>query len=446
MATFSLKAMLGLDGKGFKAGIKGSEKDLESFKGKMASVRKALAGAFSVAIVAKFAKSVIDLGSKISDIAGQTGMSVESWQVFSRVASDAGIKVEQIQNAMLKLRQSQDSAIASGGIMEKSFASLGLSIEQVASMRVDELFEAISDAIVLSNHGAEEMRAITTIIGEDNAPKMLEIFNRIGTEGIAKINEGLAETSSLMTNLEAQKLDLFADRMEQWGDTSKKVGSQIGFAFADVVEWLDKVKQRYGDVIGSASLLLYKTRRQDFMSDISGPSAWEEMKAEQQAEIDAATEKAEKLKQLEIQANKDALQKRIEMEDEKERAITAKIMEGHRKRAEEGTKKAEEQAQKERAIREKENARALEKMQSDEMRSRQKTQRDKISGLSEGLRTAESRGGYDSLRNIGANILGSGQNPWADTAATLRQSIKIEEKQLVALEKIADQKNGGGTF
>jgi len=50
------------------------------------------------------------------------------------------------------------------------------------------------------------------------------------------------------------------------------------------------------------------------------------------------------------------------------------------------------------------------------------------------------------LRNIGANILGSGTNPWTGTEVSLKQQIKIAEKQLAQLEVIASDKADGGRF
>ena len=121
MATFSLKAFLGLDGKNFKAGVKGAQNDVKSFGKSLDGIKSTLIGAFSVTAIASFGKSIVDLVSQISDIATQTGMSVSSWETISRISGDAGVKVETMKNAMLKLRTAQDDAVANGGKMEKAF-------------------------------------------------------------------------------------------------------------------------------------------------------------------------------------------------------------------------------------------------------------------------------------------------------------------------------------
>lgn len=438
MATFSLKAILGMDGKGFKAGIKGAKTDTKDLKQTISEVKKSLAKAFSVAVIARYIKSVVDLGSRLSDIAGQTGMSVTSWETIVRVSRDAGIEVKKVEMAMLKVRQAQDESLASGGKMADALKTLGMTMDEVAGMRTDEVFERMSKAIVDSNRGAAEMQAITEIIGGQNAQSMLEIFTRIGTEGIQPIKQGLLETKQIMDDITAMDLDYVADRLDQWGETGKRVGASLLMVGGNVMTFLDKLKQRYGTV--QLDLVINPEQTiADLGKTLGGESILSEMRSEKEARIAEMKAEYDKKKQIEIESNKVTLENRIAAADAAERAITAKIFAEHKKRVDDETKKMDEARRK--AI-EKNDQIRKDKAQKDAI----DLQKESINKLSEGLSTVSQNTGTDALRNIGANILGSGTNPWTGTEVSLKQQIKIAEKQLAQLEVIASDKSDGGRF
>lgn len=419
MATFSLKAMLGLDGKGFKAGISSAGKQVDSFAGKMSSVKNQLAGAFSAVAIANYSKEVVNLASHISDIAGQTGMSVSSWETISRVAGDAGVNIAKVENSMLKVRQSQYEALASGGLMADAWKTLGVSIDEVASLRTDELFQRMSDAIVQSNRGAAEMQAITEIIGERNAPMMLEIFNRIGTEGIYGIKKGLLEVGAIFDDELAAKLDGFADKMAQQSSTVQRIwGAALG--------WLG---ERVEDTFAA------------FGAWSAGGTVNDVINA-RQSQNAARMKSIEDQKAAEQEALKASLNARLAAEDEVENKRIRSMMDAHAKVV------ADETARRDKARQEqlrKDEAAAIKK--ADTMaRAEIRAKEESIRKMEGGLRDVQGRLGADSLRNIGANILGSGKNPWTDTARAMERQIDIAEKQLDKLEEIANKDETGGVF
>lgn len=446
MATFSLKAMLGLDGKGFKAGISSAGKQVDSFAGKMSSVKNQLAGAFSAVAIANYSKEVVNLASHISDIAGQTGMSVSSWETISRVAGDAGVNIAKVENSMLKVRQSQDEALASGGLMADAWKTLGVTIDEVAALRTDELFQRMSDAIVQSNRGAAEMQAITAIIGQDSAPAMLEIFQRIGSEGIEPIKKGLQEVGAIFSDELAAKLDMFGDRMAQQSNTVKRMwGAALGWFGKEVevtlaalgdatagakVSWVDVGEAllnpvgKAGEILGTLSASATLARDQ-----IAAESA-EKMQAIKDQEA------------AEQEALKASLNARLAAEDQVEAKRIKSMMDAHAKVV------ADETARRDKAREDqmrKDKAAAIKKagaMARAEIREKEES----IRQMEGDLRDVQGRLGADSLRNIGANILGSGKNPWTDTARAMERQIDIAKKQLAKLQEIAGKDETGGVF
>jgi hypothetical protein len=256
-------------------------------------------------------------------------------------------------------------------------------------------------------------------MGQRSAPQLLEVFQRIGTEGIEPLKKGLQEAGMIMSDELAAKLDSFGDSSERlWGRIQRGAAAAAGFV---------------GEI---------------FESSFATIGAWsagggvEDAAQSMRDELEKSSEMAKAARDAETQAMKDALAMRIAAEDAAEREKTAKIMAEHKKRADDEMKRMD--AARQYAAKKNEQAAIAnaKKAQAAEISVKRKG----ISAMEEGLRGVESRTGVDQLRNIGANVLGSGTNPWNDTATQMKKQISIAERQLVQLEKIASKDNSEGVF
>jgi hypothetical protein len=237
----------------------------KQFKSKMAAVGKSIAGAFAIGAVVQFARSIINLGSQISDMVDQTGLSAQSFQALGMAARDAGASEQTLVNVMTRLRSAQGKVIDNDKLMADSFANLGMSMDEIAQMDTEQLFTAMAKSFIDAGEGAKEWNAIAEIIGQKNMPKMLEVMRRLTNDGMPAMQ---AETEKLGQALEDDvltQLDAVSDKL---GHVGRKM--QVFFAniTLDAVGGIEKMAAFLGAV---SAVGLTEAVRQKDTGELFGP-------------------------------------------------------------------------------------------------------------------------------------------------------------------------------
>jgi hypothetical protein len=313
----TLKFKTSLDSTQYEKGVENIKGENTGLGGSLSGVQGMIARAFAVGALIAFGRAVangigklINFGGAMTDLAYQTGVSVETLQGLMTEVRKGGGNSDTFTNSLARLREAQGAVVGGDKAMIAAFKELGLSQEAVAKMDTETLFRAMSKALTESGNSASAYSAVVDVLGKKNVPKLLEAMNALGS-GTGELNQGFGK----LTTANAQALDALSDGWANfWTDMKEGAANAIG------------------EVVRGFSRLV-------FGRDIGAEG---EARAKKQAEIEgkARIAESEKVKKAELEKNKEvSKEKKKELSGiEKE---SAKIEEDAAKRFGESTAKGD---------------------------------------------------------------------------------------------------------
>jgi hypothetical protein len=120
----------------------------------------------SARAIVGMASDVLDLTSKLSDLAAKTGMSAEALQRLSFVTSQSGVSLEQIATGATKLGR---ALVEGDKSAVKAVQALGLEVQELIAMGPEGAFLAIGEAIAKVPNPMEKAALATAIFGRAGA-------------------------------------------------------------------------------------------------------------------------------------------------------------------------------------------------------------------------------------------------------------------------------------
>ena len=238
-ANAILKASLRMDSRQYKAGMKGAEASTKRFQSGIASMGRTLGAAFSVTAVIGLTAKLVTLGSTITDLAIQAGISTDTFQGLETAALKAGIAPELITKSFIKLNVVMGQAKSGMKTYLDLFDKVGISAKELHNMGPEQVFERIAQTMATSNRGAVEYGAALELLGKSGG-KMIEVMKRINEVGLKGVTQDARDLGTLIENETLVRLDLLADRF----GIGKKQAFTYGAAIGGVVfELHDMVKE-----------------------------------------------------------------------------------------------------------------------------------------------------------------------------------------------------------
>lgn len=393
-AIARLKAMLGMDAKQYKSGMRDAQGSTRKFQQSLASVGRALGAAFSVAALVQFSRTVIQWASDLSIAARNVGVLTSEMIALNRIAIQSGIGFSEMQRILSKLQQQVYRAAGGGSegvsTYAKMFDQLGLSIQELATLDPAAMLERVSRAAFAS--GAP-LQTLNELLGERLGANAMVALRAIAEEGIPGVSRAIGEA---------------ADEVEYYGSQWAKMWDQVKEASLGFWVWLSEKHAQTTDFWG------------EFFSRDDDGRLW--TKNSRQAMADAARATAEGRERRQGQL----AERRERREQERRDRIAAAV----------------DQA----------NAQA-----TDELARQEDAVRKAFGGKIEGLEGrdigASGRGvGADAMARlggmIGANRGGVGiadrqLEIAAESAATQRKIEELTREMNEALQVIRDQAAGG---
>jgi hypothetical protein len=170
-----------------------------NFKGVMSLARQfapELATLFSVGGVIAFAKSAINAGDAMHDMAQRTGIAVESLSKWKFIAEQSGATLDSIQPGLKGLAKNMEDAARGGKDSSDAFARLGVPVKESSGALRG------MDAVMLDL--AEKFASMPD--GAQKTALAVRVFGKAGQELIPTLNLGKAGIAELMAT--AEKLGL----------------------------------------------------------------------------------------------------------------------------------------------------------------------------------------------------------------------------------------------
>lgn len=264
MATLSLIARLGLNKSGFDAGISAATKQVTNLG---SDLKGALAGAFSIAAVTAFVRSINEATGRIKDLSEQFGITTEEVQRADFALKQSGLAFEDLGTAMLKIGQSRKEAVEGNKELRDTFERYKITLQDLRDpqQRNYDLIMRIAKAISGMNVTAKEQTEIQDLLGAKagklaNVLKDLEntkppaLFTDQDIDQIDKATKAMAafklEAQAAVAPLQAKVFGLLRAYLAALREVSVE-GGKVNFQKADA-KFMEIIGERDVNPIGNA--------------------------------------------------------------------------------------------------------------------------------------------------------------------------------------------------
>lgn len=190
--------------------------------GGLAGAMGTLAPLLSVAGLGSMAKSALDAGNTMFDLAQKTGMSVESLARFKKAAATSDTDLETVAKASMKLSKGMLEAAETGkGATSEALQAMGISATDAAGKlkSADEVMLEIATRFKAMPDGAEK------------TAMAMKLFGRSGAELVPLLNMG----GDAIDKLKVKMTTAFAEKANQYSDKLATLSGKVGALGMDIM-------------------------------------------------------------------------------------------------------------------------------------------------------------------------------------------------------------------
>jgi hypothetical protein len=206
MAIPKLKFEITADDKS-QAALAGVAKSVTGITSSLKQLATGGAVAGLVALTAASAQAADDL----ADFAAQIDISTEALSQYEFIAGRAGISNETLEQSFAKMTKNVAAAAAGAGNAGKAFAELGLKAAQLKTLKPDQQFEVIAEALSrVASQG-------------DRARLAQEIFGKGGVSLIRIVGDGAKGLAEMRKQADALGITLSQEVADQFGKTADSI-------------------------------------------------------------------------------------------------------------------------------------------------------------------------------------------------------------------------------
>lgn len=181
-----------------KQGLDQAKKDTQGFAGQVGSIASKIGGylaaAFTVQQVIAFGKAAIDAADRVKDLSDASGVSVEDISRMGYAASMSASDTESLATGLRYLGKSTGEAIKGSEEARRAFAAVGVSLSDLQTLSLRELFLEIADGF---QNGS---------IKGSKAALAMQLFGKSGAQLVPLLKQGKVAITDLMR--EADRLGI----------------------------------------------------------------------------------------------------------------------------------------------------------------------------------------------------------------------------------------------
>lgn len=231
-------------------GLRKAEKRLELFGEKTKEIGSAVAmagaavAAFGGAIVGAAAVSVAafsKIAGDFSDLAAQTGLTVELMSELETALKDAGSSVDEFARSAVKMQRAISEANSGSKSAADTLARLGLSASDLIHLSADEQFLKIADALAKVKNPTDRLSLAMELFGK-SAYKMLPVLEA-GGAGIEEFRKKARDMGFSLKGETADAADALGTQIEVLQDQFGRVAVAIGEVLLPVAQAFVAVMQ-----------------------------------------------------------------------------------------------------------------------------------------------------------------------------------------------------------
>ena len=252
-AVAQLKALLKIDNKQFKAGVRDSKGATKKFGQSLAGIGRMMGAAFTIGAVVSLTKRVIDFASEIRHTADNLKLNSESLQALNSVALKYGMTIEDLNKGLAKLRQSQGKVAEGDKEYTDALDLLNISAKEFAEADSDKALELIAQAYTKASGDALAFSAVTDLMGR-SAKKATAFLEELADKGLARVREGAIAAGDVMR-------DNLTTELEHLGTQQAQIMMRVEVAWGKFV----------GDLLGG--IIVLKTMGQEMKKEEAAAKA-----------------------------------------------------------------------------------------------------------------------------------------------------------------------------
>lgn len=220
-------AKLALDASGFDRGLATAQTSVMRFAKTTGGL---IAGAFALdKIIAGFS-SAIEKGDQLQDIAEKFGVSASKLQLLGNAASVFGSGIDQVSAGLNKLSLAQQKALAGDTGLAGTFAEVGISLDQLRSMKPEDILLKISDSFASGANEGRQFIIVNELLGKAQTD-LIKVLN----QGSAAIIEQ-GESIGVYSDQQIASLSALSDSLKQFQNLASLVFGVTATSIMDAVE------------------------------------------------------------------------------------------------------------------------------------------------------------------------------------------------------------------
>lgn len=198
--------------------------DLESASKKAGA---ALAGMFSLDVVASWVKASINAADEARKLAQAAGVTTEAFTGLQWAASQSGVSTNDLSTAFARLNRTAVQAANGGQAQAELFQRLGVSVTDAAGAvrSADQLLVDLAASFAELPDGAEKSAMAIELFGRSGA-RLIPLLNS-GADGIAALVAQAERLGLVISDTQAAQAEQFNDSLSTLSAVSSGAGNTI---------------------------------------------------------------------------------------------------------------------------------------------------------------------------------------------------------------------------
>lgn len=243
MAAEDIIIRMGMDATAFNRGLQSAKVQAKGLNSALGGMGMAVSGVGLAMMAAK----TVEYGGKISDLSTRLGVSTDALQEFDFAARQNGSSLEEFAGGLQKVGNARSAALGGNEEMLNSFAALGVSVEDLQSKRIEDIFKQIGRSVRDASDVQLVMADAMKVMGKGSGPILAAMRNDL---------EAAAE--------EAKRLGLIIGedtiaKLDALGDQADVTGKRLMGAFAPALTFIGEGINTMLDGFQSVWVLLKRT-------------------------------------------------------------------------------------------------------------------------------------------------------------------------------------------
>lgn len=213
---------------------------LEGFVTRINGIQKAFALLAEVAMAGFVGEKIFDLAKEFSEFgdntqkaAQRTGLSTAAIQELGFAAKMFDVDAQQMNTSLARISRTMVEAQQGSKQAEEAFKSVGLSVEQLKEMPLDQVLGKVADAFAGSEDGATKSAIAMQLFGRAGA-ELIPMLNA-GSSGIEELRKKAQELGLVMGGDDLEAAAKLDDQLKEMGAQMEAVKLRAGGELAPAI-------------------------------------------------------------------------------------------------------------------------------------------------------------------------------------------------------------------